>query len=121
MSVWSGGGSGCRGFFREGDRSRILEPGGSQVAAAGAVAIGGDSAVAGLQRGGREVRRRSALETILWGFLGAGLGGLISGPLLFEIQHWTAVLPMALGAVATMWKEDRALLRLTKLIQLLPG
>ncbi len=67
------------------------------------------------------MKTRSALESILWGLLGAGLGGFISGPLLFEIQHWIAFLPMVLGAMAAMWKKDWALLRLTKLLELMPG
>jgi len=62
------------------------------------------------------------LEAVLGGVFGAVLGGIITFLLLFSgTDHWLIWLPTILGALAGLWKGDRALFGLMKLIGWFPG
>ena len=63
------------------------------------------------------MHRRSMFERILGGIFGTVLGGLITVCLFTEIEHWAVFLPMILGAVAGLWKGDRALFGIVRLFK----
>lgn len=67
------------------------------------------------------MRKRSGLEVILGAVFGAVLGGVVTFSLLFSTVHWLIYSPMIVGAVAGLWKGDRALLRIMKLVSWYPG
>lgn len=68
------------------------------------------------------MRGRTGLEVILGAVFGAIIGGILTISLLFSgTAHWLIYSPMIVGAVAGLWKGDRALLRIMKLVSLYPG
>jgi hypothetical protein len=68
------------------------------------------------------MRRRSTLEALLGGVFGGVLGGIITVALMFlGIGHRLVVLPLVLGAFAGLWKGDRALFLMMKVVGWFPG
>jgi len=67
------------------------------------------------------MHRRSTLEIGLGGLFGALLGGIITVSLLFTgIGHWLVWLPIPAGALAGIWKGDRGLRGLIRMLKLTP-
>ena len=61
------------------------------------------------------------LEITLGGIFGAVLGGIITVSLLFSgTGNWVIWLPIVAGALAGLWKGDRALFALMRLVGLSP-
>ena len=59
------------------------------------------------------------METVLGGIFGGALGGILTVSLLFSgTGHWVIWIPIIAGALVGLWKGDRALRGLIRMLEI---